>query len=125
MRPHKERVYAGLVRFPAGYPGRTVNAMFIVRLAYKAPTEEIDYLLPDHIEWLTKHYDAGYFLCSGRQPAQAGRVIITRPMPLAKLEAVLATDPLAVARMVRHEVIEFQATRTAPELARVNEALVG
>jgi uncharacterized protein YciI len=99
--------------------------MFIVRLAYKAPTEEIDYLLPDHIEWLSKHYDAGYFLCSGRQPAQDGRVIITRPMPLAKLEALLATDPLAVARMVRHEVIEFQATRTAPELARVNEALVG
>ena len=99
--------------------------MFIVRLAYKAPTEEIDYLLPDHIAWLTKHYDAGYFLCSGRQTAQDGRVIITRPMPLAKLEALLATDPLAVARMIRHEVIEFQATRTAPELARVNEALVG
>lgn len=99
--------------------------MFIVRLTYKAPIEEIDYLLPDHIEWLAKHYDAGYFLCSGRQPAQLGRVIIARPMPIAKLEALLATDPLAMARMARHEVIEFQATRTAPDMARVNEALVG
>ncbi|MET0235294.1 MAG: YciI family protein [Kibdelosporangium sp.] len=99
--------------------------MYIVTLAYRAPTEEIDYLLPDHIEWLSRQYEAGYFLCSGRQPAQAGRVIIVRPMPRGKLTALLATDPLDVARMVRHQVIEFQATRTAPELARVNEALVG
>jgi uncharacterized protein YciI len=97
--------------------------MYIVMIAYVAPREEIDYLLPDHIEWLTKHYDAGYFLCSGRRPTHTGRVIITRPMPRARLEALLATDPLDMARMVRHEVVEFEATRTAPELARVNEAL--
>nr|WP_042190020.1 YciI family protein [Kibdelosporangium sp. MJ126-NF4]CEL19046.1 hypothetical protein [Kibdelosporangium sp. MJ126-NF4]CTQ95152.1 hypothetical protein [Kibdelosporangium sp. MJ126-NF4] len=97
--------------------------MYIVMLAYKAPIEEIDYLLPDHMEWLSKHYESGYFLCSGRQPTRAGRVIITRPMPRAKLEALLASDPLDMARMVRHEVVEFEATRTAPELARVNEAL--
>jgi uncharacterized protein YciI len=97
--------------------------MYIVILAYTAPREEIDYLLPDHIEWLTRHYEAGRFLCSGRQPTHAGRVIITRPMPRAKLEALLATDPLHVARMVSHQVVEFEATRTAPELARVNEAL--
>jgi hypothetical protein len=44
-------------------------------------------------------------------------------MPRGKLEALLATDPLDLAGMVRHEVVEFEATRTAPELARVNEAL--
>ncbi|MEV4318680.1 YciI family protein [Actinocrispum sp. NPDC049592] len=97
--------------------------MYIVMLAYKAPREEIDYLLPDHIEWLTRQYDAGYFLCSGRQPSHSGRVIITRPMPRGKLEALLATDPLDLAKMVTHQVVEFEATRTAPELARVNEAL--
>ncbi|MCE7008513.1 YciI family protein [Kibdelosporangium philippinense] len=97
--------------------------MYIVMLAYKAPIEEIDYLLPDHMEWLSRHYDAGHFLCSGRQPGKTGRVIITRPMPRAKLEAMLATDPLDMARMVRHEVVEFEASRTAPELLRVNEAL--
>jgi uncharacterized protein YciI len=99
--------------------------MFIVRLAYKAPIEEIDYLLPDHIQWLTRHYDAGLFLCSGRERPQAGRVILTRPMPRAKLEALLATDPLDQARLVRHEVIEFEATRTCPDLLRVNEPLAG
>ncbi|WP_132119393.1 YciI family protein [Actinocrispum wychmicini] len=97
--------------------------MYIVMLAYTAPREEIDYLLPDHIEWLTRHYDAGHFLCSGRQSGELGRVIITRPMPRGKLEAMLATDPLDLAKMVRHQVVEFEATRTAPELSRVNEAL--
>jgi uncharacterized protein YciI len=120
---HKERVYAGKNAALSSGSGRTVTGMYIVMLAYTAPREEIDYLLPDHIEWLTRHYEAGHFLCSGRQPRQAGRVIITRPMPRARLEAMLATDPLDVARMVRHEVVEFEATRTAPELHRVNEAL--
>jgi uncharacterized protein YciI len=120
---HKERVYAGKDCRWIAEAGRTVIAMYIVMLAYTAPREEIDYLLPDHIEWLTRHYDAGHFLCSGRQPSHSGRVIITRPMPRGKLEALLATDPLDVARMVRHQVVEFEATRTAPELARVNEAL--
>jgi uncharacterized protein YciI len=112
-----------MMTHPIMDPGRTVILMYIVMLTFTAPREEIDYLLPDHIEWLTRHYEAGHFLCSGRQPAHTGRVIITRPMPRGKLEAMLATDPLDVAKMVRHEVVEFEATRTAPELARVNEAL--
>lgn len=99
------------------------ECMYIVLLTYTAPREEIDYLLPDHVDWLTKQYDAGLFLASGRKPAGDGHVIITRAMPRGRLEALLATDPFEVNRFVRHEVVEFQATRTAPGLSRINEAL--
>lgn len=97
--------------------------MFIVLLTYTAPREEIDYLLPDHVDWLTKQYDAGLFLASGRRPTGEGHVIITRAMPRGRLEALLATDPFDVNHFVRHDVVEFRATRTAPGLSRINEAL--
>jgi uncharacterized protein YciI len=98
--------------------------MYIVMLAYTAPREEIDYLLADHVEWLARHYVAGHFLCSGRRPENTGRVILTRPMPRGRLEALLATDPLDLNHMVRHEVVEFEATSTCPDMARVNEAIL-
>jgi hypothetical protein len=46
-------------------------------------------------------------------------------MPRGKLDALLATDPFAIRKLAKYQVVEFQATRTAPELARVNEAVLG
>jgi len=37
---------------------------------------------------------------------------------------VLASDPFVVKHMSKYEVIEFSASRTAPELRLINEALV-
>jgi hypothetical protein len=51
-------------------------------------------------------------------------VIITRPMPRGKLEALLATDPWAEQKLVKYEICEFEATRTAPELMKLNEAVL-
>ncbi|MEU6149362.1 YciI family protein [Actinosynnema sp. NPDC047251] len=96
--------------------------MYIVLLEYIKPLAEVDYTLPDHVDWLNKQYEAGYFLASGRQTPRVGGVIITRPMPRGKLDALLATDPFAVQKLARHRVVEFRATKTAPELAKVNEA---
>ncbi|ANZ36300.1 hypothetical protein BBK82_09720 [Lentzea guizhouensis] len=98
--------------------------MFIVLLEYVAPLEQIDYALPDHREWVEKQYERGLFLASGRQVPRTGGVIITRPMPRGKLEALLATDPWAEQRLVKHKIIEFEATRTADELTKLNEAVL-
>ncbi|ANN15333.1 YciI family protein [Amycolatopsis orientalis] len=98
--------------------------MYVVLLTYTAPIEEIDYVLPDHAEWLTKQYEHGHFLASGRRNPRIGGVIITRPMARGKLDAILATDPFSVKHMAAYEVIEFSPTRTAPELRAVNEAVV-
>ncbi|MEV8439750.1 YciI family protein [Actinosynnema sp. NPDC051121] len=99
--------------------------MYVVLLEYTAPLDEVDYALPDHVEWLEKQYEAGYFLASGRQVPRVGGVVIARPMPRGKLDALLATDPFAIRKLAKYQVVEFQATRTAPELARVNEAVMG
>jgi uncharacterized protein YciI len=97
--------------------------MYVVLLTYTGPLEDIDRALPDHVDWLTRQYEAGYFLASGRRNPRTGGVIIARPMSRLKLDAILATDPFAMGKLAGYEVIEFQATKTAPELASVRETL--
>ncbi|WP_020664958.1 YciI family protein [Amycolatopsis benzoatilytica] len=97
--------------------------MFVVVLTYTAPLDEIDQAMPDHVEWLSKQYDDGHFLASGRQNPRIGGVIITRPMDRANLDAILAADPFAIKGLASYEIIEFSPTRTAPELGLVNEIL--
>ncbi|GGM43105.1 hypothetical protein GCM10012275_12600 [Longimycelium tulufanense] len=91
--------------------------MYVVLLDYAAPLDQIDTYLPDHAEWLAVHYAEGHFLASGRRQPRTGGVIIARAMPRGQLDAILASDPFVVRRLVRYEVIEFSATRTAPALA--------
>lgn len=98
--------------------------MYVVLSTYTAPLEEIDFVLPDHAEWLAKRYEAGDFLMSGRREPRTGGVIIARAMARGKLDAILATDPFAYKHLVHYEVIEFSATRTAKELNWINETLV-
>jgi uncharacterized protein YciI len=99
--------------------------MYIVLLKFIKPLDVVDLALPDHVDWVTKQYDAGCFLVSGRQvPPDEGAVIIARNMPRGRLDALLATDPWIVQRLAKYEVIEFRATRTAPELAKFNEAIL-
>ncbi|MTD54172.1 YciI family protein [Amycolatopsis pithecellobii] len=97
--------------------------MFVVLLTYKAPVEEVDYLLPDHAKWVERHIQAGEFLVAGRQNPRTGGVIITRPMSRTRLNAILCMDPFFVQHLATHQVIEFSPTRTAPELRLLNELL--
>ncbi|WP_236789245.1 YciI family protein [Amycolatopsis sp. GM8] len=97
--------------------------MYVVLLTYKAPIEEVDYLLPDHTQWLDRHFKAGEFLAAGRQLPRDGGVIIARHMSRAKLDAILCMDPLFAEHLATHQVIQFSPTRTAPELRLLNELL--
>ncbi|MDV6011547.1 YciI family protein [Haloechinothrix sp. LS1_15] len=99
--------------------------MYVAVSTYTAPINEIDYVLPEHIEWLERHYDSGDFLVSGRREPRVGGVIIARPMLRGKLDAILATDPFSYRHLARYDVYEFAATRTAPELNWINETVAG
>jgi uncharacterized protein YciI len=99
------------------------KGMYVILLDYTAPREEVDYLLPDHTDWLNQQYDDGYFLASGLRRPRTGGVVIARPMSRLKLEALMATNPLVERRMAHYDLIEFDATRTAPGLLALNEAL--
>jgi uncharacterized protein YciI len=97
--------------------------MYIALLTYTAPETEVDYALPDHSSWVRTQFTRGLFLVSGKGTGAADQVILTRPVLRGKLDAVLASDPFVVQRLARYDVIEFTATRTARELAAINEAL--
>jgi uncharacterized protein YciI len=91
--------------------------VYVVLLTYVASLEDVDRALPDHAAWLAEQYDAGHFLASGRRNPRIGGVIIARTMPRDRLDAVLAADPFGRRHLATHEVIEFEPSRTAPELA--------
>ncbi|GAA4841354.1 YciI family protein [Saccharopolyspora rosea] len=97
--------------------------MFVVLLEYTAPESDIDGRLVDHYEWITRHYDAGDFIAAGHRHPRNGAVIIARAMSRGRLDAILATDPFLLHKLARYDVIEFQARRTIPELAKYADPL--
>ncbi|RRO15557.1 hypothetical protein EIL87_16125 [Saccharopolyspora rhizosphaerae] len=97
--------------------------MFVVLLNYTAPESDIDANLVDHYEWVSQHYDAGDFIAAGHRHPRNGAVIIARAMSRGRLDAILATDPFALHKLARYEVIEFHALRTIPELAAYADPL--
>ena len=124
---HGAHVTRTISAFAAGEDYRGI--MFVVLLNYTAPQSDIDGALVDHYEWVTRHYEAGDFITTGhRTPEQGGQltggVLIARSMTRGRLEAILATDPFELRKLARHEVIEFQALRTVPEMAKYADPLV-
>ncbi|MEU6645746.1 YciI family protein [Saccharomonospora sp. NPDC046836] len=97
--------------------------MYVVLLTYTAPLQEIDYVLPDHTDWLARQFEHNHLLASGRRDMHLGEVMIARPMPRLKLDAFLAADPLVLNHLAHYEVVEFTATRTSHELRLLNEAM--
>ena len=88
--------------------------MFIVTLTYLKPVEEIDALMPGHIEWLDKGYADGLFIASGRRVPRTGGVILARSGDERALRATLAADPFSVHGAARFDVVEFTPTKTTP-----------
>ena len=49
------------------------HAMFIITLTYLKPVEDVDALMPGHVEWLDQGYADGLFLASGRRIPHSGQ----------------------------------------------------
>jgi uncharacterized protein YciI len=88
--------------------------MFIVTLTYLLPVEEIDALMPGHVEWLKDGYDSGLFVASGRRIPRTGGVILARSGDEQALRDALARDPFAIHGAARCDVVEFTPSMTAP-----------
>jgi uncharacterized protein YciI len=95
--------------------------MYVIDLTYVTPLEEIDRLLPSHVEWLAGHYAAGRFLASGRKVPRTGGVILAAKMARADLDAILAADPFRQAEVARYAITEVEISKTADLL----QGLVG
>ncbi len=95
--------------------------MFAILVTYVKPLAEIDALLEDHVRFLDKHFADGTFLAAGRQVPRAGGVILARSGDRPALERLLAQDPFAVHGAATYQVVEFLASRTAPDLAQLRD----
>ncbi|MEU9444971.1 YciI family protein [Streptomyces sp. NPDC048304] len=92
--------------------------MFVLELTYTAPLDAVDALLPDHVAWLEEQYEKGLFLASGGKNPRDGGMILAVAEDRARIEEVVAGDPFLTGGVCTYRIMEFTATKTAPELAR-------
>ncbi|MFG2885213.1 YciI family protein [Streptomyces sp. NPDC048297] len=97
--------------------------MFVLELTYTAPLEDVDAVLPAHVEWLNEQYEKGFFLASGRKNPRDGGVILAVAEDRARVEELVAGDPFVSAEVCSYRVTEFIATKTVPELERHRQTL--
>ena len=90
--------------------------MFIIELTYKAPLDQIDAHMKQHMAFLNKHYASGHFLVSGRQVPRAGGIILAVGDSRAEIEAIAAQDPFCERGLADYRVIEFRASQKADDI---------
>ena len=91
--------------------------MFLVLLDYRKHLDEIDRLMPEHVAFLNKCYEAGVFLVSGRQVPRTGGVILAVAPGREDLEEILRHDPFVREGAAEYRIIEFRTSLHHPALA--------
>ncbi len=86
-------------------------SMFVVVLKYRKSLEEVDALLPAHVEFLETQYAQKNFICSGRCNPRIGGVIIANVNAEAELKKILQQDPFYKEQAAEYETIEFTPTK--------------
>ncbi len=90
--------------------------MFVLLLTYVRPLEDVDARMREHMAWVTRQYEAGHFVVSGRQVPRTGGVILARGDDREAIEALAASDPFVTSGVATCEVVQFQASQTAAGL---------
>ena len=91
--------------------------MFLILLSYVKPLEEIDALIPAHVEFLDKFYAAEKFIASGRRNPRVGGVIIANATDRNEVWDIIKQDPFYTNRAAEYEVVEFMPTKYDPRFA--------
>ncbi|WHI48574.1 YciI family protein [Microbulbifer sp. JMSA004] len=90
--------------------------MFIVSLTYIKPLEEVDKFISEHIEFLNKYYDLGYFQLSGRKEPRTGGVILVTIDSRSSLDQILKQDPFYREGLANYDMIQIIPTKSSREL---------
>lgn len=96
-----------------------MTVIYVISLNYLRPLDEIDLLIPEHVEWLEKGYEDGIFLASGRKIPRTGGVILARSDNPESLQARLDLDPFQKAGLVATEIIPFEASMMSLSLPAI------
>ena len=92
--------------------------MFIIELTYKAPLDQIDAHMKQHMVFLNKHYASGHFVVSGRQVPRTGGIILAVGKSRTEIEAIAAEDPFCQRGLAEFRVIEFRASQKADDIQK-------
>lgn len=88
--------------------------MFIAILTYVRPLDDIDALIPEHAQFLDRHYATGLFIASGRRVPRTGGVILIAHADRETVMAVLEQDPFKREAVATYEVLEFTPAKMQP-----------
>ncbi len=95
--------------------------MFIVSLTYISNLEEVDKILPLHVEYLKTQYEKGNFIASGRRIPRVGGIILSKLDKIEKLKKVLNDDPFKINNLAKYEIEEFIPSMTSEEFKNLKE----
>jgi uncharacterized protein YciI len=90
-------------------------------LTYTASLDRVDELREDHMAWLRVQFEAGIFVASGRKEPRTGGIIIAVGNEMPAMEALVKTDPFAVAAVCEYRITNFLATTVTPALEQYRE----
>ena len=86
-----------------------MSNIFVIIIKYKAPLDIIDQYIEEHRKFLSRGYDSGYFIISGRQNPRIGGVILASNISKQELEKFLEDDPFKKNNLANYEITEFTA----------------
>ncbi|OIQ26521.1 YciI family protein [uncultured Vibrio sp.] len=90
--------------------------MFIISLDYQVPLEQVDQFVPEHIDYLNKHYAEGHFILSGRKEPRTGGVILSTVSDRSELNDILALDPFYREGLATYEITEMVPSKSTESL---------
>ncbi|MCX8641205.1 MULTISPECIES: YciI family protein [unclassified Gilliamella] len=89
--------------------------MFIFSITYLKPISEVEKYLPQHIDYLERHYQSGHFIASGRKVPRIGGVILCRAENKEQALTIMQKDPFYIYQIAQYELLEFIPTKFAKE----------
>lgn len=82
-------------------------SIFIASLTYTVPIEQVDAVLPDHLDWLKAGHEAGHFIAWGPREPRDGGLIFVKAEARAEAEALLASDPFITHGLADLSIIQW------------------
>ena len=89
--------------------------MYLVKITYSVPLEEIEQHVPAHRDWLMDNARAGRFVVAGPLEDRTGGLILASFSNRAELDAVLAQDAYHKHQVAGYEVMSFNALLRAAD----------
>jgi len=85
--------------------------MFIISLSYKTSLENVEHFIPEHNDFLEKHYHSGNFIASGRKDPRTGGIILANGNSKDEIEKIIKEDPFYIHQIADYNIIEFIPTK--------------